>query len=95
MVRSVYMDVDAAGAVADGAGLAECADNVLEVVHIVVLENWRYDLTGIIAASRIEFAAAVAHGLDAAVRHGFPSTAFAVCRAVSLVPAESITKRHN
>ena len=89
VVLAVHMDVDAAGAVGDCPGLAESADDVLQILQILVLEDGGHDLAGIVAANKDSAPAGLALGLDAAIGHGFPSAALAVGGAVgSVVSAE-------
>lgn len=72
MVLAVHMDVDAAGTVGDSPGLAESADDVLQVIHILVLEDGGHNLAGKRGTSgNPTVAGRLALGEDAAIRHGF------------------------
>ena len=86
MVLAVHMDVDAAGTVGDSPGLAESADDVLQILHILVLENGGHDLAGVHGASGD---AAMAGGLvlggNAGIGHGFPGAPLPVGGTVGFV----------
>lgn len=67
MIRPVYIDMDATGAIGNRACRLKRAYNILKVFDIFVLENRAYNLSGIRSVGFRACGANLALGVNAAV----------------------------
>ena len=90
MVGSVHVDVDSAGAVGHGSGLAEGTDDLLQVLHVLILEDGGHDFAGVFPVGADPLPVDLALGADAPVTHRLPGAALAVRGLVGVVAGPDV-----